>query len=285
MTFISINYKFAGFFLVLLSFILGASTPVNESGKPKWKKVKVLVYTKNGAGYVHDNIPNAVKCIQKLGKENGFKVDVSDDPALFTEANLKQYTMLIFPSTNNDVFANDDQRVAFRRYIQAGGGFVGIHSVTGTERNWKWFKMMLGGSFAWHARNQKFSVKVIDPDHPTVQGLPKVWERSDECYFAKEMYPGINVVMAHDVTTLNPNEAEKIKQFSAPFAELYPAVWHQQFDGGNIWVTALGHNKEHYEDPVYVKHIFQGMEFIAGQVKKVDFSKAYADARDTPVRY
>src|SRR5687768_8154163 len=124
-----------------------------------WKKVKVLVYTKNGKGYVHDNIPSAVACIQKLGKENGFKVDTSSNPAVMTEENLKQYTMLVFPSTNNDVFDTDEQRLAFRRYIEAGGGLVGIHSVTGTERNWKWFKNMMGGTFAWHAQFQKFKVK------------------------------------------------------------------------------------------------------------------------------
>ena len=276
-------------FIILLISILAVLSCLSVYGSadrpPKWKKVKVLVYTKNGKGYVHDNIPNAVKCIRTLARENGFKIDVSDDPSVFTEDNLKQYTMLIFTSTNNDVFDTDAQRVVFRRYMQSGGGFVGIHSVTGTERNWKWFKMMLGGSFSWHARNQKFSVRVIEPSHPTVQGLPKVWVRGDECYFAKELYPGINVLMAHDITTLNPNEAEKIKQFSAPFAELYPAVWYQRFDGGNVWITALGHNKEHYEDPVYIKHIFQGIAFIAGQAKKIDFSKAYADSRDTPVRY
>ena len=110
----------------------------------------MLVYTKNGKGYVHDNIPSAVKAIQQLGRENRFKVDVSDDPAVFTETNLKKYTFLLFPSTNNDVFDTDEQRVAFRRYMEAGGGFVGLHSVTGTERNWKWFKMMVGGTFLWH---------------------------------------------------------------------------------------------------------------------------------------
>ncbi|MBC7400953.1 MAG: ThuA domain-containing protein, partial [Mucilaginibacter sp.] len=59
------------------------------------KGIKVLVYTKNGKGYVHDNIAASVACIQKLGKENGFKVDVSDDPAVYTDQNLKQYTLLI----------------------------------------------------------------------------------------------------------------------------------------------------------------------------------------------
>jgi hypothetical protein len=64
--------------------------------KVNWKKVSVLVYTKNGNGYVHDNIPSAVSCIQKLGKQYGFKVDTSANPSVMTEENLKQYTLLIF---------------------------------------------------------------------------------------------------------------------------------------------------------------------------------------------
>lgn len=275
------------FALATVAFILNSIAPGVAAQKTNLKNVKILVYTKNGKGYVHDNIPYAVKCIQKLGVENGFKVDVSDTPTVFTESNLKQYTLLLFPSTNNDVFDTDEQRLVFRKYIQSGGGFVGLHSVTGTERNWKWFKMMVGGSFVWHAKNQKFNVKVIEPTHPTVQGLPKVWEKKDECYFAKELYPGTKVVMAHDITSLDWNTADstKIRQFSAPFSELYPAVWHHQFDGGNIWITALGHDKENYEDPVYIRHIFQGITFIAAQAKKLDLSKAYADSRDTPVRF
>lgn len=250
------------------------------------KKSNVLVYTKNGKGFIHDNIPNAVECIKKLGKEHHFNVDVSDNPTIFTEENLKKYTMLVFPSTNNDVFDTDAQRLAFRRYIEAGGGFVGIHSVTGTERNWTWFKQMLGGTFLVHSKDPSFSTKVIDSDHPTVQGLPKVWERTDdECYFSKEIYPGIRVVMAHDVTTLQDKDVENIKKASLPFKDLFPAVWYQKFDGGNVWVTTLGHNKKHYQDLMFIKHILLGLKFIANESKKLDYSKAYADSRDTPVRY
>ena len=147
------------------------------------KRAHVLVYTKNGKGYVHDNIPSAVEALKKLGREHKFRVTVSDDPVVFTEEILKQYTLLVFPSTNNDVFDTDEQRLAFRRYIQAGGGFVGIHSAVGTERHWKWFKQLLGAAFAWHPRNQKFISRIIRPEHPSMKGLPKVWERKDECYF------------------------------------------------------------------------------------------------------
>jgi uncharacterized protein len=279
------------FLFILLQFSVNKNLYAQKKVAPiaiGWNKVSVLVYTKNGKGYVHDNIPSAVSCIQKLGRQYGFKVDTSADASVMTEQNLKRYTLLVFPSTNNDVFDTDAQRLAFRRYIEAGGGFVGIHSVTGTERNWKWFKMMLGGTFSWHAKFQKFSVKVIDPLHPSVQGLPKVWEKEDECYFAKELYPGSKTIMAHDITTLNTSDTAQsnlIKKNAGGFSELYPAVWTNDFDGGRTWCTVLGHDKKDYTDPVYVQHIFQGISYIAGSVKKLDYSKAYADSRDTPLRY
>jgi uncharacterized protein len=273
--------------LILLnfSFQLLANTPnkFKKSGvieKDKLKNSKVLVYTKNGKGYVHDNIASAVASIKEMGVENHFSVDVSDDPSVFTEANLKNYQFLIFTSTNNDVFDTDNQRVQFRRYIEAGGGFVGVHSVTGTERNWTWFKMMLGETFSWHANFQKFSIKKLDNTHPSMQGVPAIWEREDECYFGKELYPGIKVLMAHQLSSLNPSQTDLIQKNAGSYANYFPAVWYQQFDGGNIWVTALGHSKESYQDPVYKNHLLQGIRFIANQFKGLDYSKAHAITRD-----
>jgi len=83
------------------------------------------------------------------------------------------------------VFETDDQRLAFRHFIEAGGGFVGLHSVVGTERNWTWFKMMLGGTFAWHPKFQKYRIQVIDPDHPSVSGLPMVWKKKMNAIFKR----------------------------------------------------------------------------------------------------
>ena len=278
--------KSHSFILALLMLIAYASiSEAQNQKKVSWKKVKVLVYTKNGKGYVHDNIPNAVKAIQKLGSEHGFHVDVSDDPAVMTEANLGQYTFVLFPSTNNDVFDTDSQRVAFRRYIEAGGGMVGLHSVIGTERNWRWFKMMLGGTFVWHPKFQPLEIKVIDKTHPSIAGMPSTWKKEDETYFMKELYPGINVVMAHDLSAMEPNEKDstRMAELAANFGDYYPAAWHHNFDGGTIWITTLGHNKKDYEDLVYLNHVFQGMSYVASKAGKLNYSKAYATERDTPM--
>ncbi len=250
------------------------------SQKVNWKKVNVLVYTKNGKGYVHDNIPFAVEALKKLAHEYGFTVVITDDPSKFTDQNLANYNLLVFPSTNQDVFDTDEQRVAFRRYIEAGGGFVGLHSVIGTERSWDWFKKMLGGTFSWHPAFQKYTVRIIDAGHPSMAGLPTTWERNDECYFVKEMYPGIRPIMAQDLTTLDKKDSVRIKASSGPYGQLYPAAWYQYYDGGTIWISALGHDKGDYSDPLFIKHFMNGITWVASSVKKLDYSKAYAKSRD-----
>ncbi|HZY82155.1 MAG TPA: ThuA domain-containing protein [Cyclobacteriaceae bacterium] len=267
-------------YLVIALLVVATSGLSAQDQKVNWKNVRVLVYTKNGKGYVHDNIPFAVEAIKKLGSEHGFSVDVTDDPSKFTDKNLANYTFLMFPSTNQDVFDTDEQRVSFRRYIEAGGGFVGLHSVIGTERKWDWFKKMLGGTFSWHPEFQKYTVRVIDADHPSMNGIPAAWERNDECYFVKEMYPGIRPVMAQDLSTLNKKDSTRIKSSSGPYVQLYPAAWYQFYDGGTIWITALGHDKNDYTEPVYLKHIFNGMTWVASNIKKTDYSKSYAKSRD-----
>ena len=197
---------FLPIFLTFLFVAFSNQTYSQSAKKVNWKKLHVLVYTKNGKGYVHDNIPSAVACVQNLGKTHGFKVDSSGSPSVFTKENLAKYDLLVFTSTNNDVFDTDEQRVVFRQYIEAGGGLVGVHSVVGTERNWKWFKQLIGCTFSWHARFQKYKVKIIDKTHPSVHGLPTVWEREDECYFEKEMYAGIHTFMVQDVASLKTDE-------------------------------------------------------------------------------
>ena len=268
------------FFLLLTSCFLATA----QSDRVNWKRVKVLVYTKNGKGYVHDNIPSAVQCLQRLAQQHGFSIDTSSRPDVFSEANLRQYTALIFASTNNDVFDNDTQRLAFRRYIEAGGGFVGIHSVLGTERNWPWFKRMMGGTFLWHPRFQPLRLRVLATQHPSMKDVPAVWSKSDECYFMKELSPGPTTVLAHELTSLNAEEADKIKASAGTYTELYPAAWYYDFDGGHSWCTALGHDKKDYADPTFVNHLFQGIRYVVSQVKTIDPAKAYAQTATDAIR-
>lgn len=269
------------FGILFLSILLLNHSSFSQNSK---KNISMLVYTKNGKGYVHDNIPSAVEALKLLAKEEKYNITVSEDPALITEENLKQYTLLVFPSTNNDVFDTDAQRLAFRRYIEAGGALVGLHSVTGTERNWKWFKMLIGCTFSWHAKFQQFSFQVLDRQHPSMKNVPTTWEREDECYFGKELYPVTNVLMTHRFTTLDSSQKELIQKNAGTYAEYYPAVWYNEFQGGRAWISTIGHSKETYKDPVYKNHMLQGIKFVISQSKGIDFSKSFSTHRDDQIK-
>jgi type 1 glutamine amidotransferase len=130
-----------------------------------------------------------------------------------------------------------------------------------------------------------YKVRNIKPKHPAMEGVPLVWEKKDECYFAKEMFPGIEVLMAHEIKTLNPAQAADIAKNAGLYDELYPAVWYHNFDGGHIWISQLGHDIANYTDPVFVNHIYQGMKYIASLTGKRDMTRAYATTRDTPLKY
>lgn len=230
---------------------------------PDLEGKKVLVYTKNGKGFVHDNIPASIEALKKLGEENGFQVDASEDPAVFTEDNLRQYDALVFSNTNNEIFDTEKQKKGFQQYIQAGGGFVAIHSASGSERQWPWFWKLLGGKFHRHAPLQDFEVKVIDKSHPSTAFLPDIWEiKGDECYYHKELNPDIHVLLAADMTTVE--DKGKSEYPGNTFGDTFPLAWYHEFDGGREWYTSLGHRSEHYSDPEFMKHILGGISWVIG---------------------
>ncbi len=265
---------------ICLALFVTAQHKSKDGPKVNWNKINILVYTKNGKGYVHDNIAAASTAIQQLGKKYGFHVDVSDDPAGFTENKLKKYTLVIFNNTNNAVFDNSDQKVAFMRYIQAGGGFVGLHSATGTERQWPWFKRLIGASFLRHARYQPFKEIIIDHNHPSTSFLPPIWQRVDECYFFKEYNPDIHVLAVHDLGSLD--DKDKPTYYGGTSS---PSVWCHEFDGGRQWYTSLGHDSATYATPEFRQHIMGGIIWVIGENKPLDYRKARATSPDAPLPY
>jgi len=223
----------------------------------------VLVYTHNGKGYVHDNIQANVEAIQKMGAENGFKVDVTDDPLFFRDPVLKQYNALVFANTNNEAFMNDSQRDAFKHYIESGGGFVGIHSASGSERNWPYFWAVLGGKFVRHPHQQEFLVQVKDRDFPATRKLPASFEWKDECYLLDHLSPDIHVLLVTDYSKID--DPDKGKHPDEHFGDVLPLCWYQNFDGGREYYIALGHNKADYSNPLLYDQILGGILWAMGE--------------------
>lgn len=212
---------------------------------------KVLVYTRNytpdGKGYVHDNIATSVEAIRKMGAESHFTVDSSDSPEVFTDKNLHQYAAIVFANSNNEAFSSDDQRAAFKRYIQSHHGFVAIHSASGSERSWPYFWQVVGGKFVEHPRLQAFTIHIADPSFDAAKDLPAEFSWTDECYFTDHLSPDIHPFLTTDRTKLEG--LEKMRTDPNSYRNPLPLAWYHTFDGSREVYLALGHRKEDYDNP------------------------------------
>jgi cytochrome c len=44
----------------------------------------------------------------------------------------------------------------------------------------------------------------------------------------------------------------------------HPISWCQAFDGGRSWYTAMAHTIERHAGPLFRRHLFSGIESVAG---------------------
>ena len=237
--------------------LMGCSNGVASKVHPE---KKVLIYTKNGEGYVHENIPASVICLKNICAANRWTYEVTDDASICTPEKLDQFDVLVFSNTNNEAFDTQKQRQIFQDYIRGGGGFVGIHSACGSERDWPWFWANLGGKFVRHPPLQPFEIQVIDPDHPSTCHLDSIWKWEDECYFMNELNPDIHILLAVDLKTIDDEEKDRYP--GRVFGDYFPLCWCHEFEGGRQWYTALGHKIEHYEDEDFIQHLTGGIKWV-----------------------
>ena len=241
--------------LVLFILVLIAGNS-NLYGQGK----NVLIYTRNGEGYVHDNISASVDALKKICAQLGVSCQESDDPSIFGDQFSRQFDAVIFSNTNNEAFENEQQKLVFKSFIQNGGGFIGIHSACGSERQWPWFWAMAGGKFVRHPPYQPFVIKVIDKNHPSTDFLKDQFEWTDECYYMNYLNPDIHVLLVADLTTIEDPEIEIYP--GNTFGDLFPLAWYHEFDGGREFFTALGHDEKHYEDEDFIRHLSGGIRWV-----------------------
>ena len=241
--------------LLIFSSLLLLTAIFFFSFSPK-PKPKVIVFSKT-AGYHHASIANGIEAIQKIGTENNFEVDTTTNAALFTDKNLKQYTVIIFLSTTGNLF-DTLQEQALQRYIHRGGGIVGVHAATDCEYNWPWFGKMMGGYFESHPQQQNANLKVIDKTHPATKDLPSEWQRFDEWYNFKNLNPDVHTLITIDGASYKGGKN----------GAFHPMSWWHKFEGGCVFYTALGHTEASYTKALFLKHLTGGILFaMGGKVK------------------
>lgn len=255
--------------LVGLSAVAAPAIGIAPAGAGPRRPHRVLVYSRTG-GYRHASIPVGVATVEQLGEENGFAVEATEDPAAFTDRNLRRFTAVLFLNTTAEVM-RPAGRKALRRFVLSGGGWVGVHSAADTEYDWPFYSRLLaGGRFLAHPLEQPGVVVRESARHISTAHLPRRWEIPLEEFYSFKANPRgrAKVLLSIDETTYSqdPNTthlpSQEFPDGYEPVSGVmgdHPMSWQHRVGDGLAWYTALGHEVNLYLDPAYRKHLLGGI--------------------------
>ena len=233
--------------LMALALLLG------NSPTPPPATFNALVFSKT-TGFRHASIANGIAAVQALADQHGFTMTATEDAAVFTDATLAPYDVVLFLNTTGDIL-DAAQQAAFERFIRAGNGFAGVHSAADTEYDWPFYGELVGAYFESHPAIQTATITVADAAHPSTAALPKRWERTDEWYnFRRNPRGDIHVLATLEEATYS----------GGAMGYDHPIAWCHAYEGGRAWYTAGGHTADTYDEPFYREHLYQGLAYAAG---------------------
>lgn len=228
----------------------------------------ILVFSKTN-GFRHEEaIPAANALFAKLAQENGWGHFQTENGAAFSPAILARFDAVVFNNVSGDVFTLA-QRQALKSFLEAGGGFVGVHGSGGDfSYDWRWYAdHLIGAQFSGHPMNPQFqqaTVRVEDPAHPSTRGLHAEWRRVDEWYsFEKSVRrPGYHVLLTLDESTY---ANKKVMGSDLSMGADHPIAWWHCVGKGRALYTAMGHQASAYAEPPYRSMLQGAVRWALGQ--------------------
>ena len=210
---------------------------------------KVLIFSKTSA-FRHNSIEVGIKSICSILDAKNIQVVATEESSYFTEDSLNQFAAVIFLNTTGDVL-NNIQQADFERYIQAGGGFVGVHSATDTEYHWPWYNRLVGAYFNGHPPIQRAEMRCVKKEDQCCAQISDVWWLDEEWYNFKSINPDIDVIM----------EVDEDSYIGGTHGKSHPVVWKHNFDGGRSFYTALGHKEETFSNSIFLDQLYAGIDY------------------------
>ena len=116
---------------LLVSAVIFSSCSTN-------RERKVLVFFQPQG----EQVPAGLHVIRQMGEQDGFAVDTSSQADHFSEENLQNYSAVIFlgvPGDSLPVWQQTD----IERFVQSGGGLVGIDSKMTARYTWPWYDRLI----------------------------------------------------------------------------------------------------------------------------------------------
>lgn len=208
--------------------VAAAAIPGAASGA----EARVLVVSET-AGFEHDVIPTARQTLRRLGARSPhYRIVDREGLGELRPARLRRYDAVVFALTSGELALNAPSRRALIRFVQGGGGFVGVHSAADTLFSFPAFGRMIGSYFRDHPYSRGRLVRT-GPRHPATARMPRRSPVAEELYRFRTdpRRVGATVLLRLDPATVP----------GAAAGEFLPIAWCRRPGRGRVYYNALGH--------------------------------------------
>ncbi|MEL6193571.1 MAG: ThuA domain-containing protein [Bacteroidota bacterium] len=240
-------------------------------------ETSILLFSKTN-GFPHtEAIEASIPAFTKMAADNGWDLVETNNAAVFNGDQLPRFDLVIW---NNATGKNltDEQRAAFKAYMEGGGKFMGIHGAGDDSHQWDWYiNTLIGAHFSHHGIGPQIQEGVINlecdsANYSLCQPLPSSITRTDEWYVFLDnpRDAGFTVLYTLDEADLNmavnlPFGIGKDKNFG--MGDDHPMVWYKDLpNGGRTFYYGMGHTGGTFGEAEQMKILEQGIKW-AGKIE------------------
>lgn len=230
----------------------GAAPKLQLPSPPGGEEVKVLVFH-GSTGEESPTVNAGIEAIEKIGQQGPenerFTITATDNPAVFTKPRLGNFNAVVFLTGDGDVL-DPAQEAGLESFMEAGGGFLGVHDAARAEPYSDWFTDLIGARPAAKSPGtaQRATVEIGDRTNPATKGLPTEWKRPDKWINWEENPSGsVHTVARVRESTYSPGDGANGWD--------HPVSWCRDYDGGRSFYTAMGGTAASYEETDFRAHL------------------------------
>ncbi|WP_420372448.1 ThuA domain-containing protein [Parabacteroides distasonis] len=209
---------------------------------------------------------DALQFLKDMTVGEGFVLDTTSNFNDFNDEKLRTYQLVI--SLDDNPGHNKEQREAFQRYMENGGGWLGFHAAAYNDRstNWPWFVGFLGGGVFSRNNWPPMPAKLLvdDPRHPVAKAMPATFIAPINEWYQWEPSPRKRKNIKVLVTLSPENYPIGLKDIVSD-GDL-PVVWTNT-DYRMIYLN-MGHGDRIFSDPTQNHLFFNALKWVIATDKK-----------------
>ncbi|MER6912125.1 ThuA domain-containing protein [Streptomyces sp. NPDC000594] len=228
------------------------ATTLSLPSPPGGRNVRVLVFHASATAE-SPTVDAGIAAVESLGLSGPaagrFATDATDDATVFTDARrLGRYNAVVFLTGGGDVL-DPPQEAGLEAYMEAGGGFLGIHEAARTEPYSDWFTGLVGARPTGAPSSvQRAVVEVGDRAHPATAALPLEWKRPDKWFnWAANPSGSVHTVARLRETSYTPATGANGWD--------HPISWCRDYDGGRSFYTGMGGTVDSFAETDFREHL------------------------------